>query len=520
MYKVLIVEDEIWISALIRSVLEEGVPSVCIAGEAQNGQEALELIRTLRPDIVLTDINLPIMSGLEVITQAKAEGFSGKFAIISGYSDFSYAQQALRADVSDYLLKPVDDEELCRTVLQMTHDLDRTAKAAMQSAQNLQLLKSQFLSRVLMRDFLPMSACNDSYALHFSPGLFCCAALRFHAGVGGTHKIVDQERWIRELLISSVSGLCTEVFYSAKGAYLVLILGYVPENGKQIQETLERCLREILSRQTAAVPDIIIAVSQVQEDFTDMQDACRRTLRAVFREQSRRNQILYTSCEDLVQEETVSASDAAALTEAFQKPADQAAVLEWFNLHLTDMINRHQILNEDACLLLPYTAALLKVYFETASALFPRLTLQREHFIGQLKNCQTIQDLNLYLAQIVETVQSELLTQQDADDHIISRVKAYITANLASAVSLEAAADLVHLTPGYLSEYFKAKMGMNFKDYVLSLRMERAKYLLSRNVRVQDVAEQCGYNDVKYFQKIFKKYYKATPSEFRHIYIS
>lgn len=116
MYKILIVEDEPWISTLLRSILEEGVSTAEVIGEAINGRQALTMIAELQPDIVLTDINLPILSGLQVIAQARESGFSGKFVVISGYNEFSYVQQALCFGVEDYLLKPIDDEEVCRLV--------------------------------------------------------------------------------------------------------------------------------------------------------------------------------------------------------------------------------------------------------------------------------------------------------------------------------------------------------------------------------------------------------------------
>lgn len=97
MYKILIVEDEPWISTLLRSILEEGVSTAEVIGEAINGRQALTMIAELQPDIVLTDINLPILSGLQVIAQARESGFSGKFVVISGYNEFSYVQQGRSA---------------------------------------------------------------------------------------------------------------------------------------------------------------------------------------------------------------------------------------------------------------------------------------------------------------------------------------------------------------------------------------------------------------------------------------
>ena len=123
-----------------------------------------------------------------------------------------------------------------------------------------------------------------------------------------------------------------------------------------------------------------------------------------------------------------------------------------------------------------------------------------------------------YLTELVQRVKVEVEKQRSVTDHTIDRITDYISAHLSGALSLEEVARAAYLTPGYLSEYFKSKMDTNFKDYVLRLRMERAKYLLGKNVRVQEIAAQCGYSDVKYFCKIFKKYYGVAPMDYRRMF--
>lgn len=232
MYKVLIIEDEVWISALIRSILEEGVPSVQVVGEAPNGRQALDMITRLQPDIVLTDINLPLLSGLEVIEQSKAAGFAGRFVVISGYNDFSYVQQALRFGVEDYLLKPIDDTELCALITQLTNTLDMAAKAKTTASQNSTILKAQLLNRLIMGKFMPMHTCNESCGAHFSEGMFSCAAVKFNAGCpAAKEKFSAQARELEQFLLKEVGGLCTEVVSIPRGAFLVLLLGYPGAGG-------------------------------------------------------------------------------------------------------------------------------------------------------------------------------------------------------------------------------------------------------------------------------------------------
>ena len=116
MYSMLVADDEKWIRERIISSISWNKLGVCISGEAADGEEALALSRNLKPDIILTDIRMPGLSGLEFLKSINEEGLSAKIIILSGYSDFDYAQKAIKLGVADYILKPVENEELIKIV--------------------------------------------------------------------------------------------------------------------------------------------------------------------------------------------------------------------------------------------------------------------------------------------------------------------------------------------------------------------------------------------------------------------
>lgn len=524
MYKVLIIEDEVWISALIRSILEEGVPSVQVMGEASNGQQALDMITRLQPDIVLTDINLPLLSGLEVIEQSKAAGFAGRFVVISGYNDFSYVQQALRFGVEDYLLKPIDDTELCALITQLTNTLDMAAKAKTTASQNSTILKAQLLNRLIMGKFMPMHTCNESCGAHFSEGMFSCAAVKFNAGCpAAKEKFSAQARELEQFLLKEVGGLCTEVVSIPRGAFLVLLLGYPAQAADAVQKGLERAGREYLCMYDdghSPAASAVIGLSGVHEDFSVFQEACRRTIRAVNARCAMGSHMIYAA--DTYPDSpqgacTVTDMERAQLAEALEAPESDAA-LQWLQTHLAKAVEQDRVTNAEAFLLLPCAASLLEVFFETVSRKYPQTPIQRESYMGQIENCITVQDLQHYITELVRRVQADVQERKKSADHTIEHITAYISNHLTDTLSLEEVAAAVYLTPGYLSEYFKSRIGMNFKDYVLQLRMEQARQLLGKHGNVQDISQRCGYGDVKYFSKVFKKYYGVTPTEFRRIY--
>lgn len=121
--KLLIADDETDVREGLRYILDWSELGFFICGEAKNGRDALEQITKHKPDVVLLDINMPKLSGLDVVKSAKEQGFRGKFIILSGYSDSSYAQEAIRHGVTNYLTKPIDEDELKNAVIQAKNTL-------------------------------------------------------------------------------------------------------------------------------------------------------------------------------------------------------------------------------------------------------------------------------------------------------------------------------------------------------------------------------------------------------------
>jgi len=124
MYKVIVVEDETMVRRGIILTIDWAALDCVIAGEAANGEEGAELAVRLSPDIIVTDVKMPRMDGVEMITKLREQGCRAKFIILTAYSDFKYAQSALRLGVSDYLLKPLRDGDLEQAVRHIREQME------------------------------------------------------------------------------------------------------------------------------------------------------------------------------------------------------------------------------------------------------------------------------------------------------------------------------------------------------------------------------------------------------------
>lgn len=530
MYKILIAEDEIWISALIRSIIQKGCPDTQIVGEALNGRKALEMIGALQPDIVLADINMPVLSGLQMIETSKKSGYKSKFIIISGYKDFSYVQQALRIGVEDYLLKPIDDNKLCSVIAHVIQKIESEASVSQRSSLNDSLLKAQFLSRLLINKSLSLSSSNEAFGLSFAPGQFQCAVIKFvHRSLDHSYLIANSLTGItarfRAAFAEQLKLLCSEAFMISQGSYLLLFLNYPQEQTALVKDVLTALFDQLLSDCAENSIYIAMGLSDICSDFSLLSTAYRQAQHAAASRMSvgmgkiirfvpdgrKRN--------DPLSPLTLSDHDRMVLNRALYSSLPDDLV-SWFNRLFDDYVQRNNIIETETLLMLDISATLLTAFLDAVDALPFQVALNRSAFLEQLDVFPTVQKLRAHVGTLLQTAKSRINKQRDATDMTITRVTEYINKHLSEAITLDEVARAVYLTPSYLSEYFKVKTGTNFKDYVLSRRMERGSELLRQknSGRIQDVALQCGYADFKHFCRVFKKYTGVTPTEFRRIY--
>ena len=160
MYKLLIVDDEDWIRERLKHTIDWGSMDVEVIGEACDGEEALEKTKMLLPDIVLTDIRMPCINGLEYIKRLRDGNINVKVIIISGFSDFDYARNAIKLGAFDYILKPVDDDDLTGVIKRCIEDINAERsknllfiRAREQMKESLPLMKRELFINLVNEKF-------------------------------------------------------------------------------------------------------------------------------------------------------------------------------------------------------------------------------------------------------------------------------------------------------------------------------------------------------------------------------
>lgn len=525
MYKVAIIDDERKIVNLIKRLIDWDSHPIRLAGEAHDGVTGLELIRRERPDIVFLDIRMPGFNGIELIRRAKDAAEGTHFVIISGYRHFEYAHNAIKYGVEDYLLKPIKQEEINRTLRKITGK--KAGRSAEEKRREQYALRESY--RAAERFFLggPGSGTFPS-GEEFSPegpaGGYEILLLKNDLNNREINpKIEDLLAEKTESLIEAELGTRQIRFFtvpSELGLFLLLIL----------EDPREASVREALQK-------VIEGLHSLRDLFFDLQTTIARTAFFTEKEEasSRRDRAA-----SLIQDRLLLGGG-KVLEAPPAPPAPPGAPLppgSWENL-----IKSVEILDRSGA-----RRALAVLWAEAEKAGWARgeeVLGLAEELLGRVRHSlarrfdklppaepsaadfarilrmQSRKESLFHLME--ERLDLLLLRQEEAqearEEKPISEAKRYMEEAFFEPLTLERVSEVVGLNASYFSSLFKKKTGMGFLDYLTNIRMEEAKGLLANPKRsLADTAGEVGYKDTKHFARQFKKVVGLSPSEYRKIY--
>ena len=489
MYRVLIADDEAIIRDGIKCLFDFEALGFTFCGEAATGREAYEKMIDLQPDVVLLDIRMPEMSGLDAIKKAREEGFTGKVVIISSYSDFHYAQEAIRCDVQNYITKPIDEDELKEIFLTFRKQLENSADQAPQHA---------ILPSLLTRTPVPVTQpCQVLLCESFD-----------------AEEPLQLQRLMQRL---HITGTDDNIEYAQLQQFTVFLL-----KGKMTIQTFQELMNR--GRQSQASFDdplapFFITYGAAAETFDDLcisyRNVCNLRQQRFFCPAGR-----HTLGSDTLR----SASNEKIFTHAF---------LEGYARQLTQYVqtfNRKMTataLNEleDKILASGEDAAAVRLFFtdlylqikDQMNHLYPENTIpfySNSHIIRTITDAVYLSDITCFLAQRFDMIMSAIGTT--SRDSVLDDVLHYIHHNFAGNITLENIAPLFGYNHSYLGKIFRKKMGCSFNAYVDHVRIEKAKELLLQDdAKVYAISERVGYKNVDYFHVKFRKYVNQSPAEFR-----
>lgn len=519
MYQLVIVEDE----ALTREGLCHHFPweqlGFEVAGAFPNGEEALAFVREHPCDAVITDIMMGQMNGLELAAEIKAFSPRTKVVILTGYSDFSYTQQAIRSQVSEYLVKPIDDDELtaCFDKLRRQLDAEEAERASriQPGSAMLEVVRKSFLritlaGQIVSRNELQayFRVLGISPAAADYPALACEIRLTARAdasaeedGEADESPQEDIGEVIRRCFAPQESPLLVDVLDDQSGCWTVAIIAlkempldrlkhHYRERILQFVSLVAGQNRCIVSHKvTHALEHIGDLVSSLPEE-SSADDAPKDALTnegQAYNKMLLKTKVLIAGMD--LQQELFQRMQEEMVDGLVRFPFDEAQFLvkSLFAMLRQEYQSRGEVL---------YQAVLSTIDPEEAYAAadFPAL-------VEKLRTALTA--LNAFIQQ------------EKSSSGTVGLILHYIEENIGSNLSGDVLADKFHLHPSYISRVFKQKTGEKLSEYVERLRLEKSILLLYEgNHRIQDISMMVGYVSPSYFSAKFRRYTGFAPREY------
>ena len=515
MIKIFLVEDEVVIRNGIKHSIQWEREGYEFVGEASDGELAYPLILKEKPDILITDIKMPFMDGLELSEAVKKELPDIKILILSGYNDFDYAKKAIGIGVTDYILKPVSAEKLLEAIGNVAviirkerEEKELLAKYQEEMQENREQEKLNFFNRLLMEPMTVTEILEQGKELGMELNARVYNMILFTI----TSSLAEKE----------THSIFVTAFERVEG-WGILVLAESEEEMEQHMELCQRSLGSIMLEYPelqyfGGIGKPVSRIREIQESFREAERAFAG--RFVYHD----NQIVSQAELEEEREEELEISGVGSLEhnrEALERflKTGTTEELDSFLKAYFDSIPQDNLrsLMMGQYILMDCFISILNYGKEMGIA--QEELKERIGDVRDIKNhLRTPEEMKQYLENLMREVlvlRDEISGRRYSD--IIRQAKEYIENNYMSEdISLNSVSASVSMSPSYFSSIFSQEAGQTFVEYLTGVRMQKAKELLmSSSRRTSEIGFEVGYKDSHYFSYIFKKTQGCSPREYR-----
>lgn len=518
MIKVLLVDDEQFIRQGMRHLVNWEKYGCQIVAEAENGMDAIRILEESDIDLAFVDIRMPGMTGMELISYARRNLYQQiRFVILTGYAEFQYARRALQMDVVDYMLKPVQEEELIAVLNKVNQDYCHQQQ---EQRENYDfhvacVLTGKYSEKNLrqIRRYISEEGLEMYVSFEFDKNHKEFAAL-------GRSGRIEQQKGLVQYLKGLVGDFAYHVVPMIEteeesfGAGMILARALYEEEYDSEEEYLEHLQKRVAQHFSCPIQ---VYAGQKAESFEQMPQSffsirVARCLHGLAQEESQvRN---YEDFRHRKSSLGINESDVDKLLEAVKnnRVSDIEAVAEQIFAQIRNSDMNMEMVNASIYHILYRLMEMVQEFDDETNQQEILEYIGKESFNKMVLAGSTeeitgfFSDYAGYLAQV--------RTQESR--RILDRVDAYVRQNYMQKMSLKSLGELFYVNNVYLGQLYKKKYGIAFRDYLNNLRMEKARELLvNTNMRIYAIAEEVGFGKAEYFINKFVQMYNMTPNQYR-----
>lgn len=504
---VLLVDDEAIVREGLKHLINWSALGFCICGEASNGEEALEQIKKYQPGLILMDIRMPKMNGIDLIATARESGFNWEFIILSGFSDFQYAQAALHYGAAFYLTKPIDETELTKSVL--------SVKEKIETRQNQNHSLHQYLHKAKLPVFQDLLLGNELNAsinymeMGLNAPIYQVVMYEGYTPFYQSYNFAD---------ILRVNNQDNDSFESLTidNSNVILL------KGNFALERFNSCLKHYAAGTEKGSPldTIFLTYSASVSDLSQIHeayDSCRQLMDRRFFCEENQHVLSYEMLPSMEDRHTMLSPESANSYSEHLMNAIQSFNRRMINQELHQLRNELFHCQNDLMSMKRFLVDIFLQIKQMTLHRYPNADIPFAHnsaIIELIENKYYLYEILLYFSEQFDIIIRA--TGNNSSESVFDDILYYIDHNYQVPLKLETLAPIFGYNSSYLGKLFSQKIGSSFNTYLDMVRVREAStLLLNTTMKVYEISAQVGYKNVDYFHQKFKKIKGMSPAEFR-----
>lgn len=524
MYKLVLVDDEeLVINGFKRKIDWESL-KIDIVGVAYDGLEALQVIKKTSPDIIITDIKMPVMDGLKLVENIRKNGEQIEVIILSGHEEFSYAKKAIKMGVDEYLLKPTSKQDIINAIQNVISKINnkKQNEHTLQQMINKNKKQDKELIKQEILNIMMNQAENEPasfYKIKNKLGLYVKKkSVVILIEIDGIKEIEDQEK---KLLIFGAVNIANEIINNKDNIgwssriernQIVAIMFYEQNlEDKEIQNKNLWIMHEIKEAiKNYLKISITVVISSVLNDLSQLHKE-------------------YILIKEMMQNKVIFGKDKIYFAESMMELIKELHKKEKKKAELIDVISNSngylpkKEIQDFLTIEENYQGWEYEEIIEILNILFHIhfINNKNEKIINQIKetkekvaSCESLHDINEYIQALLQMIEEARSSEKYGQ--LVSYVVQYIQSNYMNNIKLKDIAQEMYVTSNYLTTLFRKETGISFKKYLTKVRMDKAKLMLEKTeYKINEIVYLVGYEDEAYFSRMFKKCYGISPMQYR-----
>lgn len=501
--KILIADDEDY----TREGLIESIPwekyEIDEIMQAVNGAEAARIAKWFRPDIVLTDVRMPKMDGIEFATRLLEWNPDCRIIFMSGYMEIEYLKSAIRLAAIDYIEKPIDLQVMCSALKKAADEIRKARTSREATHTNREFQQQKLFNLLTSKEADPKTLKKLAEQTQFPLNQSCISLIIWLPHREGE---TAPEEWPAELgeIFGTISGRLIGSYHGEKHQY-ELVLSYPEKEQYRLTTLYQRVLERL--------PHSRIGIGVEAADYRNVYNSFRTASAAINCAFYQKEERLFQIDEEILQRRFVEPGIYGEFLQMLSEHPEK--LTEWFEGLFRQLYSRKYYHKEQVQMLM--VSLLTAVYKQYPGLYEDEPAVQKEEQLPPyIWSMEFLTEIEEFVRRLLEHLKSRQ-EEQSGYSRVIRGVVEYVARHYGEEdLSVTKIAEHLHFSGAYLNVLFKQEMKQTLKQYLSNYRLERAKRMLEQGYdKITEIAEKCGYANANYFAKVFREATGMSPAEYR-----